>query len=329
MQLSRDMNKKHSRRYLLLSLVLLLFIGVGFGVYVLSVVPLTSQAPAPTPYLVAESPPTPEELLAQYENEVEPLLATLRSSKHYYCEPKLPSADEMHVILLPLNKRLYYPQELLYPDLDLGNPAASTKLYIVYDYARGIDLSTAPDGGVYIKYEPTAFSEWSRDTQDMFIEVYLFVQTEERLCIIERSLHSAGAGLSFPYDTRHRDLVRAALRLPKALKSYRVAVGNVLNDVLCYATGIDFHPSLDLVRRLALIEWALASPYWSDREQAAATLGLKGAQAQTSVALLIQTLKEDEELAVRRAATRALQSITGENLGADFSAWEKWWETQQ
>lgn len=290
--------------------------------------PIAPQSPVPTPYLTVDAFPTSEELLTQYEREVEPLIATLRSTSRYFCDPKILSTDKIHLVLLPLNKRLYYPQMLLYPDLSLGDPSAGTKLYIAYDYARGMDLSAVPDGGVYIKYEPTAFSTEQHDTQELFVEVYLFVQTPENLCIVERSLHSAGAGLSFPYDTRHRDLVPAALRLPGELKFHRAAVRSILSDILYYATGIDYHPTLDLSRRLVLIEWALVSPYWSDREQAVVTLGLKDAQAQASVALLIQTLAEDDEWAVRSAAVRALVSITGEDFGADSTAWERWWETQ-
>ena len=69
------------------------------------------------------------------------------------------------------------------------------QLYVTYDYARGIDLSTVPEGSHWIKYEVADFSENLLDTQEIYLEVYVFVRTEERLCALEHHLGSAGPGL--------------------------------------------------------------------------------------------------------------------------------------
>lgn len=45
-----------------------------------------------------------------------------------------------------------------------------------------------------------------------------------------------------------------------------------------------------------------------------------------AIPVLIQTL-EDENLAIRANAARALQRITGQSFGENPEHWQAWWET--
>ena len=306
--------KDKSLRIKLIALITIpiILVCVGFFTFVQKTKDALPLPPPPTPNLTSQPPLSPYTILDQYKNEVEPLAYKLEHPD-WSCELDWPAEGKFQIILVPLDKRLYYFQETLFPGIIFGNPDASTKIYITYNYARSTDLSATYNGAHWMVYEPTIFSGDPPDTQVLLIKLNLLVEDEERLCIVKKSLTSAGIETKdYWLDTRHRDLVGEALQLPTDIKSHRRAVHSTLNRILCYAIGIDYLPEMPLPQRLALIEWALESPYWSDRAQAADTLKYKGAEAETSLPLLQQIAEEDENRQVRQAAESAIHIISSE-----------------
>ncbi|MBN2006691.1 MAG: HEAT repeat domain-containing protein [Anaerolineae bacterium] len=297
--------------WILLLFVVVVFLCVGLVYWGASLLPSLFTSPAvPTPDLSDFPLPSPEEISARYEDEIQPLVRELRADGGTLCDKGVLPDDGFDIKFIPLTERLYYLQDALFPTLSLGDSSAVTHLYVTYEYTRGADLSAVFNGTHWINYVASAASDEIRDTQEIYVKVSLYVQNGKDLCLLEDYVEPAEvAGRTFVYDTRHRDLLRASLPVLPQPKRYRNAIADTLNGILCYAIGIDFYPSLPQTKRAALITWAVESPYWSDREQALRTLSLNGLGKFSSETLLIQTAQTDEAFIVREAAVRVLGDL--------------------
>lgn len=315
-----SLSRRSRKRIVVFIAIPIILVCIGYLALIQKIINIPSPPSNPTPSLTSQSPSSPEHVLEQFKNEIEPLVSEFRPRVFYsystnypvdcYRDFAWPSEGEFEIILIPLEKRLYYFQEILFPGLTFGNSDATTKIYLTYNYARGIDLSLLYNGPHTIRYEPTELIKLQPDTQEILVEVNFIVKTEGNYCSLGRTLTSVGIERSYYWDTRHREMIEDAVYMPKKLKSYRREIRSTINYVLQYATGIDYYPSINLSRKLALIEWALQSPYWSDRAQAAETLGYKGTEAEAALPLLRQIAEEDENPQVRRAAEFAVKNIT-------------------
>ena len=193
--------------------------------------------------------------------------------------------------MVPLSERLYYVQALLFPEWTSGDLDAPVKLYATYTYERGGDLSRGP---VAI----------GRATQEVVVEVRLVAEVEGRFHLVEEKQQVGGSG-----SRNYWELVLGAVGRLEVLREKGEEVEKVLEAIAGYATGLDWDTSLELPRRLALLQWALTSQYWADREQAAGALGEIGPEAKETIHVLIQALG-DEDWSVRHAIAEALGKIS-------------------
>lgn len=268
------------------------------------------ERPAPTPSGIGTGAPTalwphpsisrplpePEALINEYRKVYVPLIDRLQAAGPLPEHFPVPDPTRAQVVLVPLNERLFPVQEILFPDWRLGNPEASSILYVAYDYRRGVPLGR--DSG------------FPSDTQEILVRVRLVVREDNRWYRVEEKEGIGGSGsISLAHMVRH-----AVGRLD-SLGEAGGEVEAVLETIIGYAAGLDGDPSLPLERRRTVLIWALESPYWADRKSAVMALEKLGPEAQEAIPALVQVLG-DETPDVRRRAVRALGDIGPEAIPA-------------
>jgi HEAT repeat protein len=154
--------------------------------------------------------------------------------------------------LVPQTKRLLYIQEVLLPELKLGNPDARNKVYVVYNYKRGESL----------QYEYDIFTN-AAVTSAIIFEYWLTAEMDNDFYLIEKKKKYAGAGCS---SLQH--LVCSAVAKVDFFDTLSEEVEKILEKIIGYAIGFNWGDSLSTNQQFALLKFALNSEYWADRDLA-------------------------------------------------------------
>lgn len=250
----------------------------------------------------------------------------------------LPPASEWELRLLPRKPQLYVAQRLLEQEYLLRNPAATAKLYLVYDYERGQKLWSVLAWGVYA---------------ELTVGQGLLAEIGGQKYFLEHKALTAGEGLS-----SQKEMVEVAVAPLEKLGEQAALAEGVVERVVGAACGMD-QPGYDAGRRLAWLRYALGSPNLPDQfmalselrhfapelvlpalpeilpflasektdmvRVAAELLAHLGPLAKEATPALIPLLGS-EHSDVQQAALRALEAISGQALGEDPAAWEQWWK---
>lgn len=275
--------------------VIALFIGILVHIDLL-------DRKVPTPDYSSGSQLSVEQIQEKYNKEVVPIVQDFELHEQVDCVFEEIKRDNFKILLVPLNSRLYYSQELLFPDLVLGNKGASTVIYLLYDYERGIDLDIESEGSHWIRYIHDGSINSIYDTQDITFFYSLLLVKDEQSCVFEQAKVYAGPGVVANDDSRHRDLIREVLPEYISINKQQHEINQTLYGILCYAMGIDVYPELPYSKKISLQKWSLSSKYWADREQSLTTLGLGDYSLYNILPILINIGKEDERVEVRRSA---------------------------
>ncbi|MDW8100242.1 MAG: HEAT repeat domain-containing protein, partial [Anaerolineae bacterium] len=235
--------------------------------------------------------PSVEEVLRRYDEAMRPLVAKLQQAQTPPNGFPTPDAAKHQIILVPMSERLFYIQEILFPQLQLGKGDAYTRLYVTYTYTRGSGLGRGP-------FPARA------ETQEVSTEVRLIGEEGGKFYVLGEKKETGGAGSS-----SEEELVYRAVQKLDSLGDLGEEVEGILQTIIGYACGLDWKSAeLPLSRRLAVLKWAFTSEYWADRKAAAGALGRIGPEAKEAVPALIQALR-DEHAWVREAAAEALGRI--------------------
>lgn len=314
------------------------------GLFIMGIILLVACTFQPTP---TSSQPLskPEDLVVKYNKEMRPMIEKLQTAQRRPAGFQMPEVTQCQIIMVPMSERLFYIQEILFPKLQLGKPDASVKLYITYDYKRGVTLN-----------EAFVVSTFSAHTQSVRSEVRLIAEVDGKFYLVEEKEGEGGSGCS-----SYKDLVSKSVEKLDSLGNISEKLESILETIIGYATGLDWDRLLDFNRRLAVLIRAFDSEHWADRKQAAETLrrigpeegvvpalikallrdesqyvrkaaaevlGKIGPEAKEAVPALIKALKDKIE-DVRKAVALALNAITGQDFGEDASRWQEWWEGQK
>ena len=248
-----------------------------------------TSIPSPAPTLAPV--PAVDAVLRQYHDEVRPLVERLEAAQ----EPKpgfqLPLLADRQIIFVPLDERLYYVQSLLSPEGTPDTQTLETKCFVVYSYERGDDLRSSSQ------------SLFSRDSQEVLATIRLVADVEGELYLVEQKDGLGGAG-----SATNREMVQRAVDPLVTLGTQGVEVEAALEKILGYAIGLNWDEAPERERQLALHQWALGSPYWSDRKQAADTLRRLGPEARQTIPVLVQALGDEDDY-VRGLVVAALVAV--------------------
>ena len=249
----------------------------------------------PTPTLTPLPLPPVEDFFQRYSEEVDPLVMRLTSAPTAPAGFILPPVEDEQIQFVPMDKRLYYVQSLLFPGLISGNPSASTHLYVAYSYGRSGCLGL-----------------WgmSCDVEGMDMTVWLFAETSGTTYLVEK-MPDYYSGVGAPGS---KQIPQHAIVPLSSLGEQATRVEEILETLVGFAVGVDPvdsawpYISPDIQTRVAILRLALSSQYWSDRREAADSLAQLGPDAAGAVPELINLLS-DEETRVHDSAISALYQI--------------------
>jgi HEAT repeat protein len=247
-----------------------------------------TEVPSPTPTPVPL--PAVDAILQQYSAEVGPLSEKLEAAHKPQSSFRQPSFVDAQIVLIPLDARLYYVQTLLYPDELPDIPSTQTTAYIAYAYERGEDL------------------HWSwhmagRDTQQVKVRIRLVADSDGEFLLVEERDGLGGAG-----SAGYQELIQQAVEPLEALGARAPEIESRLERILGFATGLDWDESLERSRQLALLQWALGSPHWADRVQAAEEIFRLGSVAKETIPALVKALGHEDDY-VRGKVVAALVAV--------------------
>src|SRR3972149_4052909 len=170
----------------------------------------------------------------------------------------------MQVWLVPATQHLYYIQSVLYPESLPEVAAGEGVLYLIYSYSRGENLRQLRSP---LPFAPT--------TQEVKVQLQRVVEIDGQVYIYEEANGVGGEGTQ-----DERELVTQALddlNLAVFLGAHSTAIRDQLESIIGSATGIILSEQISQTRQVALLERALESGNWSDRDKAATFLGNLGA----------------------------------------------------
>lgn len=249
--------------------------------------PTSISSPAPTLAPVAAI----DAVLRQYHDEVRPLVERLEAAQEPEPGFQLPLLADLQIVFVPLDERLYYVQSLLLPEATPDTQTLETRCFVVYSYERGDDLRSSSQ------------SLFSRDSQEVLATTRLVAAIEGELYLVEQKDGLGGAG-----SATNREMVQRAVDPLVTLGTQGAEVEAALERILGYAIGLSWDEVPEHERRLALHQWALSSPHWSDRKQAAETLRRLGPEARQAIPALVQALGDEDDY-VRGLVVAALVAV--------------------
>lgn len=189
-----------------------------------------------------------------------PLIESFQEAKE---KPKnLSTRDEENsdISIIPVNKRLFYIQEILLPELD--ESLSTSRHFVTYDYQRGNELTWTRSGGVPV-------------TKSVIVIMKEYVLKDGIIYLINEARRTGDSG-NFYEDLVQSPIRSAGHTLDMSLTSdiKHTVFGNdietpldQIETVIGYATGL-FPRAADFSfrQRVAALEVASTSNDWADRD---------------------------------------------------------------
>lgn len=248
-----------------------------------------TSVPSPAPTLAPV--PAADTVLRQYHDEVLPLVERLKAAQEPGPGLQLPVLADCEIVMVPLDERLYYVQSLLLPEGLADVQTVEERCFVLYSYARGDDLRSSSQG------------LYSRSSQEVLAAIRLVAGAGGELYLVEQKDGLGGAG-----SATDSEMVRRAVEPLETLDARGAEIETALERILGYAAGLSWDEALETQRQVALHQWALSSPFWSDRKQAADTLRRLGPEARQAIPALIQALGDEDDY-VRGLVVAALSTV--------------------
>ena len=255
--------------------------------------PWPSRTPVPSATITPTPLPLPDSelILHRYQGELKPLAKRLLAAGIAPGSFSVPADHQ--VILLPLDEKLFYAQELLFPAWSMGSTDSPAILYVLYEYQRGDDLGYASGPGFNV----------SRETQEVLVNQILVAVVDGKRYRIEEKKGLGGSGSQGMIE-----MLGNAVQPLENLPGEADVVKTTIETVIGFACGIDWQEQIDSSRKVALFLQALSSPYWSDRASAISNLGrFKLASAEIIPSLI--TALQDKDSSVSHQAIQTLGSF--------------------
>jgi HEAT repeat protein len=205
----------------------------------------------------------------------------------------MPPSGQRQIILLPNNARLNFIQSLLSPQVKGGGESdAPLKLYVIYWYERGHDLY----------YQNKALFPASHI---LTVHVQLVGTAYDSTYTFEGYTNDGGDG-----SQSDSDMLQKAVTPLQSLGDQAAQVESALDLMIGYGMGLDWDPNIQPVIRMDLLRPALQSENWSDRLQAAQSLGKLGSIAAPAVPELIKAMElEEDQFVVAESIFKTLATI--------------------